>query len=309
MRIVLLCATKRGCRFLQKLAELCPEDELIVFSFKEKPWEPAYFSEIRELTLAAKGNFFEAKNVGGPRWKKFWESTTYELMFSVSWRYMVPPSVYERSRVGAFVFHDSLLPKYRGFSPTVWAVVNGEEQTGVTLFEMAKEVDAGDITDQEVVPIGPDDIIQDIMNRVTEKYLEIFGRNIEKLKAGQAKSKRQDHSQATYTCKFLPEDAQIDWSAPTEKIYNLIRGYSKPYPGAFTFLSGRKLTVLQAQRLTGFENYAGRVSGRVVKIIPGDGAVVLTGDGGLLIKKVQIGARETVCATDLLTNLNLTLGW
>lgn len=308
MRIILLCATKRGCRFLQKLKELCPEDELIVFSFKEEPWEPPFVSEIRELTLVAKGTFYEAKSVGSSRWTEFWASTPYDLMFAVSWRYMVPPGVYKRSRLGAFVFHDSLLPGYRGFSPTVWAMVNGEKRTGVTLLEMVEEVDAGDIVDQEAVPIEPDDVIRDVMDRVTEKYIEILERNIDKLKRGEAKRMQQDNSHATYTCKFVPEDALINWAAPTEEVYNLIRGYTTPYPGAFTFLSGQKLKVLEARRVAAPKNYSGRVPGRVVNVIAGKGVVILTGDGELLITRLQIEGKDAVCAADILKSLGLRLG-
>ena len=137
MRIALFCATRRGQRFLQKLHELRPEADLLVFSFAEEPWEPPFLDDIRRLTLDCGGQFFEAKQVGAARWADLWESTPVDLMLAVSWRYIIPPRVYERARLGAYVFHDSLLPEYRGFSPTVWAMINGEDHTGVTLLAPA----------------------------------------------------------------------------------------------------------------------------------------------------------------------------
>jgi methionyl-tRNA formyltransferase len=308
MRIVLLCATRRGYLFLEKLAGLLPQGDLIVFSFREAPWEPPFLDDIRELTLANGGHFFETRQVGSQRWSQFWESTTVDLMFAVNWRYMIPASVYRRPRLGAFVFHDSLLPEYRGFSPTVWAIINGEDHTGATLFEIAEEVDAGDIVDQERVSIGPDDTIAVVMERVTQTYLDLLERNLDNLINGTAPRYPQDHSRATYTCKRLPEDNQINWAASTEDTYNLIRAVSAPYPGAYTHLSGRKIYIWSARRVGNVNRYVGRVSGRVVEVRAGEGSVVLTGDEVLLLTQVQMGGGEIVCAIDVLNSLAQTLG-
>ncbi len=307
MRIAVLCATRRGYRFLQKLLTLAPEAELVVFSFHEEPWEPPFLDEIRTLVEAQGHRFHEAKNVGGRRWRDFWETTPVDLMFVVSWRFLVPPEVFRRPRLGTFVWHDSLLPAYRGFSPTVWAILNGEDHTGVTLFEMAEEVDSGDIVDQERVPIGPDDPIRVVMERVTEAYLVLLERNLPLLIAGTAPRRPQDPSQATFTCKRLPQDNRIDWTAPTSQVYNLIRAVSAPYPGAYTYLDGRKLIVWEARRVPDAPRYVGRVPGRVVQVRPGEGALVLTGDGVLLLTQVQLEGMAPTCASEVLHSLSQTL--
>jgi methionyl-tRNA formyltransferase len=306
-RIALLCATHRGYRFLQKLLALVPDAELFVFSFREEPWEPPFVDDIRTLAESHGHRFFTARNVGSPRWRSFWETTPLDLMLVVSWRYLIPPEVFRRPRQGTFVWHDSLLPAYRGFSPTVWAILNGEDHTGVTLFEMAEEVDSGDIVDQERVPIGPDDPIRVVMERVTEAYLTLLERNLEALLAGTAPRRPQDPSRATYTCKRLPQDNRIDWKAPTAAVYNLIRAVSAPYPGAYTFLDGRKLIVWAARRLPDAPRYVGRVPGRVVEVRPGEGVVVLTGDGALLLTEVQPEGMPPVCAAEVLQSLSQTL--
>ena len=308
MRIVLLCATRRGYLFLQKLVELLPRSDLIVFSFRETPWEPPFLDDIRELTLAKGGQFFEGRQVGSQRWSPFWESTAVDLMFAVSWRYMIPASIYHRPHLGAFVFHDSLLPEYRGFSPTVWAIINGEDHTGVTLFKIAEEVDAGDIVDQDRVPIGLDETIAVVIERVTQTYLDLLERNLDNLVSGTASRYPQDHSRATYTCKRLPEDNQIDWAMSSENIYNLIRAVSVPYPGAYTYLSGQKMRVWSARRVANARQYVGRIPGRIVEVRPGEGSVVLTGDGALLLTQVQMEGGEIVHAVDVLNSLVQTLG-
>jgi len=308
LHIVLLCATPRGYRFAKKLAELLPAADLTVFSFNEENGEPRFLEDLRQFTLTAGGRFFEGKQVGAQQFKAFWEATPFDLMFAVNWRYMVPAEIYSRARLGAFVFHDSLLPEYRGFSPVVWAMVNGEDHTGVTLFEMAEKVDAGDIIGQVRIAIGRDDTITVVMERVTQAYLELLEQNLAPLLEGAASRYPQDHSHATFTCKRIDEDNQIDWTACSEQIHNLIRAVTMPYPGAYTYLMGKKLRIWSAQRVFDYQNYIGRIAGRVVEVHPGKGSVVLTGDGALLLTRAQLEGGDLVCAADILNRITQTLG-
>src|SRR6185295_1046891 len=107
MRIALLCGTQRGVRVLKKLKELAPSDEILVFSFGEKPWEPLFLATLMQEH--------------GVRSRYMLPLMDFDLLLAVNWRFIIPPEIYNRARLGAFVFHDSLLPAYRGFSPTVWA--------------------------------------------------------------------------------------------------------------------------------------------------------------------------------------------
>lgn len=308
MRIGLLCATRRGYRVLETLIALLPEARLVVFSFREQPGEPPFMDDIRALTLAHGGEFVEVRQLGGRRWERIWAAAPIDLLLVVSWRYMVPAEVYSRPWLGTFVFHDSLLPAYRGFGPTVWAIVNGEDHTGVTLFAIAAEVDAGEIVAQQRVPIGPDETIAEVLERVTERYLDLLTRYLPRLLAGDAPRVAQDHARATFTCRRLPEDNRIDWSAPTTAIYNLVRAVTAPYGGAFTTLDGQRLIVWAARPLQPARRYVGRVAGRVVEIRPGEGTVVLTGDGALLVTRVQLDGQEPVCAAEILNSVSQTLG-
>lgn len=308
MRIALLCATQRGRLILQKLFEWLPQSKIVVFSFREEPWEPPFFDDIREVALGKGGQFVEARHVGHSRLESFWESTTIDLMLVVSWRYLIPRSIYRRPRLGAFVFHDSLLPEYRGFSPTVWAIINGADHTGATLFEIAEEVDAGDIIAQERIPIGHDETICEVMAHVTESYLQLLEKHLDQLLSGNAKRYPQNHRLATYTCKRVPDDNLIDWTAPAEKVFNLIRAVSSPYPGAHTSLGGRPIRIWSARRVSDESCFAGSIPGRVVEVRPGEGSVVLAGNQRLLLTRVQPDGREVVCAADVLNSLSMTLG-
>ncbi|MFN8531219.1 MAG: formyltransferase family protein [Anaerolineae bacterium] len=312
MRIVLLCATDRGYRVLEKLAALAnsaqPKIEFVVFSFREEAHEPPFLDRIKGLSESIGAVFHEAKQIGSEKWRDYWEQTPFDLMLAVSWRYMVPRTVYEKARSGAYVFHDSLLPTYRGFSPTVWAMINGENSTGVTLFQMADEVDNGDIIAQTRVPIGETDTIADVMEAVTEAYLTVLEANFTALIEKTAVGVPQNHVRATYTCRRLPEDNAIQWDSSTRSIYNLIRAVTAPYNGAWTTLNGERLVIWSAKRMLGFPSYIGRMPGRIVEVRRGVGAVVLTGDGALLITEVGRPGEARQPADQVLTNLSMTLG-
>jgi methionyl-tRNA formyltransferase len=166
----------------------------------------------------------------------------------------------------------------------------------------------GDIIGQERVPIGSEETIATVMDRVTMAYLRLLEENLTSLLANSAPRRPQDHSGASYTCRRLPADNQIDWFAPTRNTFDLIRAVTVPYPGAYTWLNGKKLTIWKAALLAADRNYVGRVPGRVVEVRPGTGAVVLTKDGIILITEVQMEEGQRVCAAEILNSLSMTLG-
>jgi methionyl-tRNA formyltransferase len=305
-RVVLACATRRGVRFLERLAAIAPQADLVVFGFREEPHEPPFLDDLAAACRRHGTELHVGRQLGAGEWEGVWEEGC-DMLLAVSWRYLIPPRVFRRARRGAYVFHDSLLPAYRGFSPTVWAVINGEDHTGVTLFAMAEELDAGDVVDQRRVPIGPDETIAEVMERVTGTYLSLLEANLPALLDGTARLTPQDEAAATYTCRLLPEDCEIDWRRSSRQIHDLVRGYTLPYPGAFTRLDGRRLTVWESRRLDG-ARWTGRVPGRVAEVRPGEGSVVLTGDGALLLTLVQPEGGEEVVAAEVLDRLSQTLG-
>ena len=308
MHLVLLCATNRGYRVAENLFAIGERHDFTVFSFRETAWEPPFLDDIRRLTLANGHQFIEARNVTKGAGREFWSQTPVDLILMVNWRYIVPAEVYFRARRGGYVFHDSLLPKYRGFSPTVWAMINGERETGVTLFRAAEDFDTGGIVYQVSVSIGGRDTIGSVVEKVSLKYLEVLERNFANLLTGNAESYPQNHDEATYTCKWTPADARIDWSKRSSDIYNLIRATTRPYPGAYTCSEGQRLIVWTAELEASPRKYMSNAPGRVVESHP-DGAVsVLTGDGVIRLGTVQLDGEATVAAASLLKPPSMTLG-
>jgi methionyl-tRNA formyltransferase len=164
-----------------------------------------------------------------------------DLLFSFYYRNLLPAAVLEVPRLGAYNMHGSLLPKFRGRAPVNWAVLKGERETGATLHVMVQKADAGDIVDQEPVPIGPDDTAAEVQARVTRAAVAVLTRQIEALKAGTAPRRPQDPGRSSTFGRRRPEDGRIDWQRPAAEVHNLVRAVTHPYPGAFAEVGGRRL--------------------------------------------------------------------
>ena len=213
MHIVILCATQRGYRFAEHLMNVGRGHRFTVFSFRETAWEPPFLDDIEQLARQHNHSFYETRNVAHSKWDTFWREAAVDLLLMVGWRYLVPAKVYHRARRGAFVFHDSLLPTYRGFAPTVWAMVNGESQTGATLFRVAEDVDAGDIVDQRAIAIGFDETIADVIEHVTQAYLGYDRTKLHELvrrhrNRASAETRRRDLYLQMDTCGWIDRLAQ-----------------------------------------------------------------------------------------------------
>jgi methionyl-tRNA formyltransferase len=131
--------------------------------------------------------------------------------------------------------------------PVNWAVINGETETGATLHYMTAKPDAGDIVDQQAVPILPDDTAHDVFGKVADAAAVVLNRNVPALVAGTAPREPQDLAAGSYFGGRKPEDGRIDWRHSAAQIHNLVRGVAPPYPGAFTTLAGKTLKILRTR--------------------------------------------------------------
>ncbi len=213
-----------------------------------------------------------------------------DLVVVMGWRSLLGDSVLQAPRFGAIGIHESLLPAYRGFAPVNWAVINGETETGVTLFYLTSTgVDDGDIVAQARIEIGEFDTAREVYDRACIASIDLLSRNITALLANEAPRTPQEESAATYTCARTPEDGVIDWSTTTSSIHNLIRGLAHPYPGAISYYDGSRFRIWSGEPVNAPRRFAGRIPGRVVGTSRNVGVEVLTGDG---IYRIRTASRE-----------------
>lgn len=168
------------------------------------------------------------------------------LFVVIGWYHLIPTRVRALAPLGTVGVHWSLLPKYRGGSPLVWAMINGEAETGASLFYLEDQVDAGDVIAQTRVSIGENDEVGAMIHRLNIASGDLVVEHIPKLLRGVAPRRAQEESQATYFPPRAPEDGRIDWSWPARRIYDFIRAQTLPYPCAFFFYNGQKIKIVKA---------------------------------------------------------------
>jgi methionyl-tRNA formyltransferase len=184
--------------------------------------------------------------IGNPRKNEpagFLQKFKTDVIFSVNYLFIVQHNILKHPRLYAINFHGSLLPKYRGRTPHVWAIINGEKETGITAHMMEEGCDTGDIVLQEKLNIREDYTGADILNEFKRIYPEMILELIRQIENKELKRVEQDNSRATYFGKRTPEDGQINWNWQKERIYNWVRAQAHPYPGAFTLLNNQKIII------------------------------------------------------------------
>lgn len=302
MNIILFGGGYKGSVVLSRLIEDKQNVSRIV-TFEPDQHEVIWYNPIRDIASPLNIPVIDYKQVG---LTDIIKEHAPDVIFVSGWRYKIPQEQYCIPYKGTIVFHDSLLPKYRGFAPMNWAIINGEKEMGVTMFYIAEDIDSGDIIGQRKLKINDYEDAKAVEKRVAVYYRMLISDYLPLIEKGTVKCKPQNHSLATYTCKRLPDDGLIDWTKPTKDIYNLIRGLAHPYPGAFTYVNGYKLTVLSSG-IPPQREYAGRICGRVVTIVKGMGVEVLTGDGSIVIEKVNYNGYNTT-ADKIISSIRTTMG-
>lgn len=197
-------------------------------------------------------NFAKKENIpffiGNPRKgkaKKLVENQPIDLLLSINYLFIVESDIINWPSKAAVNFHGSLLPKYRGRTPHVWAIINNESETGVTAHFITAGCDEGDIIDQVIIPIDTKDTGADILNKYREAYPQLLDKVLEQFKKAEVLGLKQDESKATYFGKRTPDDGLINWDWQKERIYNWVRAQAHPYPGAFSFFRGKKIIIDQ----------------------------------------------------------------
>lgn len=221
-----------------------------------------------------------------------------DICIIVGWYWIVKPELLDMVPEGWLGIHASLLPKYRGGSPLVWAIINGERESGLSLFYFDEGIDTGDIVAQKRFEIGVNETIGDILRKVELHSVEVIQENYPLLIDGTASRMPQNHSQATYAASRKPIDGRIDWNMSSERICDFIRAQNHPYPGAFSSISsGKTLRIWQAGNFP-YPYYG--CAGQVV-MVENDHVVVTCGGGSAIcLYRVQVDGGDEQDAPEVL---------
>ncbi len=220
-----------------------------------------------------------------------------ELIAVAAYGRILPVDILEYPAYGCINVHSSLLPKYRGSAPIHWAILNGDEQSGVTIMHMAKAMDAGDIIAQAVTPIDPNETVETLHDRLAQMGAQLLVEVVEQLKSGTAKRTPQDESMVTYAPMLSRELSPLDWTRTARQLHDQVRGLI-PWPATTTdIIGGQPVKIFEVEE-TGITTCA--APGTIVAAGK-QGIDVACGDGMLLrIKQLQAQGGKRMAAADYL---------
>lgn len=236
-----------------------------------------------------------------------------DLIVVVAFGMLLPQSLLDVPPLGAVNIHGSLLPAYRGAAPVQRCIMDGCQETGVTIMKVVRKLDAGPMIAQERIEIHEDDDARSVTDLLSVLGADLLIRVLDDIeKSRTVEGIEQDESAATYAAKLTRADSDIDWTQTSERIMYRLRGLT-PWPGAWTRWEGGRLRLIQAEPLAESEaEHNGAIltlkGGSICGLMPGFGFVVATGGGPLLVTKVQLEGKPATDAAAFMRGHDVRVG-
>lgn len=216
---------------------------------------------------------------------------------------ILPKAVLDRPRYGCINVHASLLPKYRGAAPIQWAVINGEEKSGVTIIRMNEGIDTGDMIAKTEVLLEEGETGGSLHDKLAKAGAELCVKAMQAIEAGTAVYEKQDDSRSSHTRMLKKQLGCIDWNQSAEEIERFIRGLN-PWPSAYTYFGQKVLKVWRAHIEEGI---AGAVPGQIARVSASE-LIVQTGKGSLSIDELQLEGKKRMRTPDFLRGFSIKPG-
>lgn len=261
------------------------------------------YSPTKQLAFANGIAVFQPDTLRNPAFVEKIAWFQADVFVVVAYGNFLPPEVLGLPRHFCVNVHASLLPKYRGAAPINFAIMNGEERTGVTVMKVNEKMDAGDIIAQESCAI-PEEMTSSVLRlQLAHMGAKLLSETLPRIKAGQYSLQQQDEALVTHAPKMHKDLGHIRWDRTAKEIHDLVRGV-QPWPGAFTFWRQKRLKILDA-----VASSAGR-KGQVGEIVElhKDGFLVQASDGLVLIRRVHLENSHAMDARSFLAGHRLTPG-
>ncbi len=216
---------------------------------------------------------------------------------------LLPPAVLELPRYGCINVHASLLPRWRGAAPIQRALLAGDEESGISIMQMDKGLDTGDILALAPCPIAPTDTASSLHDRLAQLGIETLNTTLEQLGGAQLQPSPQDNAEANYAERLSKQEGELDWTLPATTLERRVRAFN-PWPVTYTTREQTRLRIWQAKHISDDTN---NTPGTVIAT-SAEGIDVATGDGLLRLQTVQRPGGRALKASDYLNACPITIG-
>lgn len=247
---------------------------------------------VKLLAIERQFPFHQPKRVRDPAFIETLKGLQPDVIVVAAYGQILPTAILTLPKLGCINIHASLLPSYRGAAPINWAIIRGDQETGITVMQMDEGMDTGDILMQDSIPIGPDDTAGTLTEKLSALGAKMIATALPLFASGSLKPRTQDHAQASVAPLLKKEDGLIDWTLPSRELHNRVRGFT-PWPGAFTFLDKGLVKILKTQIAPG-KGKPGTIT------VEGGNLFVGTGESLLRIITIQPAGKKPMDASEFL---------
>jgi methionyl-tRNA formyltransferase len=215
----------------------------------------------------------------------FARNVNANFLLVAGWYHLVPERIRSLFKHGAAGLHASLLPKLRGGAPLPWAILSGADKTGVSMFALSDDIDAGELYGQAEIAIGPRTSVTKLVAAVQALSIRLVTDCLRSVSDGTMKLRKQSGT-PTYCLQRTPDDGRIDWRQSASEIDRLVRAVCRPYPGAFTDFDGQRVTIWKSDIAPDTLVLIGR-PGQIARVPDLTDPVVVTGRGSLIVREAE----------------------
>ena len=302
MRVIFMGTPDFAVSTLKSLLQ-SKHDVVLVVTQPDKPrgrGKQVSYSPVKEVALEHDIEVFQPQRIKSEESVEYLRKYNADVMGVVAFGQILSKEILDMPKYGCINVHGSLLPKYRGAAPIQWAVLNGDEISGVTTMKMDEGLDTGDIILKKELVLAKDETAGSLFERMMALGAEACMETLDQLAEGSATFTAQNHNEATKTRLISKEMGKIDFDRSAEEIERLVRGMN-PWPSAFTSINGKtlkvwKCAVASIEELEDCEESLRSAENGQIVLVTKQNVYVKTAEGIIRLDEVQLeGKRRMIC--------------
>ncbi len=297
MRLLFIGTSPFAVPSLRKLHESPEHEVLAVVTQPDKPQGRGgklSVSPVKAATLEMGLRLFQPEKVRAKEFVQTVREMAPEIIVVAAFGQIIPQRMLDIPPLGCINVHGSLLPRWRGAAPMQYALMAGDQETGVTTMMMDAGLDTGDILQQASLSLDTVADLGDLEMKLAEVGADLLMQTLAAVAAGDCPRAPQDEARVTLSPSLPPDIGEVDWARPAEELHNLVRGVT-PKPGAYLFVQGKRLKIWRTEVVDALsENGPGAVG--TIETLGGGGITVNTSRGMLCLREVQPESRGRMAA-------------
>lgn len=262
---------------------------------------------VKEVCLEAGIPVYQPKRIRNKEEVEKFQAIDADIAVVIAYGQILPKSILDAPKHGCINIHASLLPKLRGAAPYQWAVVNGDDVTGITTMQMDVGMDTGDMLLKTIINIDPLETAGSLHDKLMVSGGDLILETLNLADKGELQPIKQIEEEATYAPMLDKNHGHIDWSKDAVEIERLVRGLN-PWPSAFTHVDDKFLKIFGAEVVDVEVDTKEVQPGTILEILPKVGFIVMCKDQGLLVKDIQLQGKKRMDAPSFMRGFTLEVG-